>query len=153
MTGLQAVRHEFVDAIPENLVDGVVYVCITYATAVHLCCCGCKSQVVTPLSPSDWSVTFDGQSISLHPSIGNWSFPCQSHYWIHRNQIRWARRWRHDEIANSRRHATVAKQRQFESSAPERQAGTGQPERRAARPLRRIVRARRWLRHVLTDRE
>jgi hypothetical protein len=140
MTRDHAVRHEFVDTIPENLDDAVVYVCVTYATVVHLCCCGC-------------SVTFDGQSISLQPSIGNWSFPCQSHYWIHRNQIRWARRWTHDEIANNRRHDTVAKQRKFESSEPERQADVGRPERRAARLPRRIARVGRWLRHRPADRE
>ena len=153
MTSIHTVRHEFVDTIPENLDDGVVYITITYATVVHLCCCGCKSEVVTPVSPTDWSVTFDGQSISLHPSIGNWSFPCQSHYWIRRNQVRWARRWTQDEIANGRHHDTLAKQRQFESSEPGLQADTRQPERRAGRLLRRIARARRRLRHRLTDSE
>src|SRR5688572_11055762 len=28
--------------------------------------------------------------VSLSPSIGNWSFPCQSHYWIENNRLRWA---------------------------------------------------------------
>jgi len=28
--------------------------------------------------------------ISLHPSIGNWSFECRSHYWIRNNQVVWA---------------------------------------------------------------
>jgi hypothetical protein len=35
-------------------------------------------------------LAFDGESISLYPSIGNWNFACQSHYWIRRNEVRWA---------------------------------------------------------------
>ncbi|HPY81637.1 MAG TPA: DUF6527 family protein, partial [Bacteroidales bacterium] len=32
------------------------------------------------------------------PSIGNWSFNCQSHYWIKRNKIVYAREWDKEEI-------------------------------------------------------
>jgi hypothetical protein len=101
-----SVRHEFTDIIPDKLEDGVVYISIPYATVLHLCCCGCRSEVVTPLSPADWSFTFDGQSVSLSPSIGNWSFPCQSHYWIKRNKIQWAQRWSREEIEAARRGTT-----------------------------------------------
>jgi hypothetical protein len=58
--------------------------------------------VVTPLSSTDWTLAFDGESISLKPSIGNWGLPCQSHYWIVRNRIRWAKRWTSAEIADGR---------------------------------------------------
>jgi hypothetical protein len=50
----------------------------------------CGQEVVTPLSPTDWSLIFDGDSISLNPSIGNWSLPCRSHYIIDRGAIAWA---------------------------------------------------------------
>jgi hypothetical protein len=83
-------EHQFVEFIPEHLLEGVLYVSMVYATASHLCCCGCGQKVVTALSPTDWQLTFDGRSISLHPSIGNWNFPCLSHYWITRSSIRWA---------------------------------------------------------------
>lgn len=63
------IRHEFVEFIPEPLSAGVVYVSIPYATAAHNCFCGCGSKIVTPLSRRGWSVTFDGESVSLHPSI------------------------------------------------------------------------------------
>ncbi|MGW7824118.1 DUF6527 family protein [Streptomyces puniciscabiei] len=82
--------HTFADHFPDRLQPGVLYVSIPFATAAHLCCCGCGNEVVTPLSPTDWKLTFDGKTISLHPSIGNWNFPCHSHYWIQHNQIRWA---------------------------------------------------------------
>jgi len=96
------VRHEFVDYIPEKLDDGVLYVSVRYATAAHLCCCGCGNEVTTPLSPAKWSVTFDGQTVSLDPSIGNWSFRCQSHYWIDHNRVVWAPRWSKERIAAGR---------------------------------------------------
>ena len=91
MTRNCSLRHEFVTYIPDTLEDGVLYVSIRYATVVHRCCCGCGNEVVTPLDPSDWEMMFDGKSISLSPSIGNWSLACQSHYWISRNKVRWAR--------------------------------------------------------------
>ena len=51
---------------------------------------GCGGRVVTPLSPDDWRLTYDGDTVSLWPSIGNWAFACQSHYWIRSDQIVWA---------------------------------------------------------------
>ena len=100
--------------IPENLNEGTVYVCMRFATVVHKCCCGCGNEVVTPLSPTDWTLVFDGQSISLDPSIGNWSFPCQSHYWIRGNRVRWAPRWSQERIKAGRAHDASAKQRYFD---------------------------------------
>jgi hypothetical protein len=47
-------------------------------------------------------LTYDGTSISLHPSIGNWGFDCQSHYWIERSQVVWAPRMSGEQIAWAR---------------------------------------------------
>lgn len=91
--------HSFVEYIPQNLEDGVLYISTKYATAVHKCCCGCGSEVVTPLSPKDWYLVFDGRSVSLYPSIGNWSLACRSHYWIKNSEVVWARKWSDKEIA------------------------------------------------------
>jgi hypothetical protein len=74
--------HKFVEFFPNDLEDDVIYVSFTYATVNHKCRCGCGNEVVTPLSPTDWKLTFDGVSITLYPSIGNWNFDCRSHYWI-----------------------------------------------------------------------
>ncbi len=108
--------HRFVDHIPERLEPGELYISIPYATAVHLCACGCGSEVVTPLSPTDWKMIFDGKSISLHPSIGNWSFPCQSHYWIRNNNVRRAPRWTASQIASGRAHSHKDTQRRAGSN-------------------------------------
>ena len=90
---MDTLTHEFVHYIPEDLSDGVLYVSIPFVTAVHLCCCGCGNQVVTPLNPREWCLTFNGESVSLNPSIGNWGLECQSHYLIRRNQVVWLPRW------------------------------------------------------------
>lgn len=65
--------------------------------------CGCGNKVVTPLSPTEWELTFDGKNVSLNPSIGNWNFECKSHYWITKNKVRFARRWSDAEIAEGRK--------------------------------------------------
>jgi hypothetical protein len=96
-------EHRFVEFIPEALDEGVLYVSITYTTVLHRCACGCGREVVTPLSPTFWRMTFDGETISLYPSIGNWNFPCRSHYWIDRGRARWARLWTDEEIEEARR--------------------------------------------------
>jgi len=86
-------KHKFVENIPDNLEDSIIYISLVYGTVVHKCCCGCGNEVVTPLSPKDWKLLFDGESISLFPSIGNWSFDCRSHYWIKDNKVVWCKRW------------------------------------------------------------
>lgn len=95
-------RHEFVSSIPDRLEEGVLYISLPYATAVHNCACGCRHEVVTPLSPTDWSMTFNGETVSLSPSIGNWSFPCRSHYWIEGGRVVWASTWSSTQIENGR---------------------------------------------------
>lgn len=108
-----AFKHEFVEFIPEELKERTLYVSIRFATVSHLCACGCKSRVVTPLKPTDWKLIFDGKTISLDPSIGNWSFPCQSHYWVRNNRIRWAEQWSKERIDAGRAYDRRAKERYF----------------------------------------
>lgn len=93
---------EFVQTIPDDLDERKLYISIEYATAVHKCCCGCGQEVVTPLSPTDWKLIYDGESVSLYPSIGNWSFDCRSHYWIERSAINWSGQWSRKRIHSSR---------------------------------------------------
>jgi len=95
-------KHEFVEYIPQSLEEGTIYISMPFATAVHRCCCGCGQEVVTPLSPTDWALIFDGETVSLDPSVGNWGFKCESHYWIRRNCVEWAERWTPRQIADGR---------------------------------------------------
>lgn len=126
-----ALTHEFVEYIPKELEPGRLYVCMPFATVVHKCCCGCGHEVVTPLSPTDWTLLFDGESISLDPSIGNWSFNCQSHYWIRRNKVQWAPRWSRRQIDAGRAGDGLAKDRYFDPppTSGAGQAGKGRPAR------------------------
>jgi len=90
--------HKFVTSAPEQLEDHTLYISIEYASVIHKCCCGCGQEVVTPLSPTDWKLIFDGKTVSLDPSIGNWSSECKSHYWISKSTVQWARKWTGEEI-------------------------------------------------------
>ena len=78
---------QFIEYMPEVINQGELYVSMKYSVVIHLCACGCGEKVVTPLSPDDWQLKYDGEALSLYPSIGNWDFPCQSHYWIRRNKV------------------------------------------------------------------
>ena len=60
---------------------------------------------MTPLGPAEWKLTYDGRTVSLAPSIGNWSFPCRSHYWINEGNVRWARGFSEAEVALVRQEA------------------------------------------------
>lgn len=110
---MTALRHSFVTAIPDRLEQGVLYVSIPYATSAHLCVCGCGHEVSLPISPTDWLLIFNGESVSLHPSIGNWSLPCQSHYWIRNDQVVWAKAWTKKRIEKGRQVDQRRKERFF----------------------------------------
>ncbi len=96
-------NHKFVEYIPEQIEEGVIYISIEFSTVVHKCVCGCGNEVVTPISPTDWELTFNGKSITLFPSIGNWSFKCQSHYFIEKNKVVQCEKWTTGKIEKGRK--------------------------------------------------
>lgn len=130
-----SVRPRFVEFIPEQLDEGVLYVSERYKTASHKCCCGCGEEVVTPLSPADWSLRADGDVVSLHPSIGNWRFSCRSHYWIRRNQVVWAGPMKEADIARVQRRDSIDKERYIAAINRAKQPTTP-PRREAQEPTR-----------------
>lgn len=135
--------HEFVEFIPSELKEGALYISIPYATAVHLCACGCGIKVVTPMSPPEWQLRWDGDTVSLRPSIGNWQFPCRSHYWITRNRVEWARALSDDEIARGRRRDMKELDEYFGGTAVDEPAVSPtllQPRQSVLQRLRRLVR-------------
>lgn len=103
-------EHKFVHYIPEQLEPGIIYISMDYATAAHSCCCGCGEQVITPFTPTDWKLTFDGETVSLWPSIGNWNFACRSHYIIRNSRIVGAEPWEDERIDRGRRRDKRGKQ-------------------------------------------
>ena len=89
----------YCDTIPDQVQEGVLYISRKYATAIHLCACGCKREVVTPLDVvGGWKLSEDDGGVSLNPSIGNWSNgnphrgssdPYHAHYWIRGGRVEW----------------------------------------------------------------
>ena len=88
--------------MPKELKAGILYVSEEFNIAIHLCACGCGCKVRTPLGPTEWSVKETPLGPSLIPSIGNWQQPCQSHYWICRGKVKWAKKWTPEQIAAGR---------------------------------------------------
>lgn len=81
-----SLAHKFVSEVPREIEPATVYVSIEYATAVHLCP-GCGRKVVTPFAPGSWHLIFDGETVSIRPSIRNRAHQCRSHYWVDRDRI------------------------------------------------------------------
>jgi hypothetical protein len=106
---------EFVDSFPNELEPEVLYVSMKYATTAHLCASGCGNKVVLPLSPAEWKLLFDGEAITLTPSVGNWEYPCRAHYWIRENTVHWAGAWTKDQIENGRANDQRDLNRHFDS--------------------------------------
>ena len=109
----QTLEHRFVRTVPRELEPGVLYISMDYATAVHACCCGCGERVVTPFTPTDWRMTFDGETISLSPSVGNWNQKCRSHYVVQRGRILESGPWSDAQVETERRRDKKAKTAQF----------------------------------------
>jgi hypothetical protein len=104
-----------VEFIPKELAEGILYISMPYASVCHLCFCGCGMKVVTPLSPTDWRLLFDGETVSLDPSVGNWSYPCRSHYVLRANRVIWMGHLSEREIRRIRENDARDKARYYGS--------------------------------------
>ena len=144
MSRLQSLEPKFVEAVPKDREDGVLYISITYGTMVHNCACGCGGKVTTPIGPARWRFTYDGDSVSVCPSIGNWSYPCRSHYWIGHNRIKWASSWSEERIAAGRVRGRSERKRFAEAKANGEEFVTHEdqevPPKSRRRSLRRLFR-------------
>lgn len=85
----------------------MLYVSMEYATSVQSC--GCGEEVVAPFTRTDWKMTFDGETISLRPSIGNWTLECRPHYVIDRGKVTEAGPWSDEQLEAERRRDRSAK--------------------------------------------
>lgn len=121
-------RAVFVEDIPDKLEPNALYVSIPHATVLHLCACGCGNEVVNPLTPTDWRLSFNGK-VSLSPSIGNWSFPCRSHYWITDERVHWSTSWSDAQIYRNRAEDQEVKRRFYGDP----QSGPTPPKQRRQR--------------------
>lgn len=135
MTGtINGLTPRFVEFIPKELKPGLLYISIEYTTTAHQCACGCGEKVILPLHPTDWRLTFDGKSITMWPSVGNWGFPCRSHYMITNNRIEWASSWTESQIEFGRRCDAVRRKSWHAKPTGDHKkvsAGNGRPMRRS----------------------
>src|SRR5262245_59039589 len=97
MLTLRRVRY-----MPKELESGILYVAEEFDVAGHLCACGCRNKVITPLGPTDWTFVDAPRGPSLRPSIGNWQLPCKSHYWIDGGRIEWSDGWSREKVERGR---------------------------------------------------
>ena len=89
----ETIRPVFIEKIPANLKElqaGVLYISMKYNTLVHRCPCGCRGLSEVGLHPATRRMIYDGENISIEPSIGVRTLQCRSHYWITKNRIIWA---------------------------------------------------------------
>ena len=114
MSRVREFEPVFIEEIPHELEPDKLYISIEYTIVTHLCACGCGSEVVTPLHPARWALTFDGERVSLWPSVGSWNLPCRSHYVIKHSKVQWARPWSDESIGAGRRRDRAALEAYFD---------------------------------------
>ena len=93
----------WVEDMAEVMTPGRVYISPKHRLTEHLCACGCGAEVSLPLGRTEWRIEYDGDTISIRPSIGNWRLPCRSHYVIRENRTVWCSAWTVEEAASGRR--------------------------------------------------
>ena len=103
-----------VESFPRPLDAGVLYHSKRFNAAAHACACGCGREVITPISPVQWRLTHGARGASLRPSIGNWNFPCRSHYWISEGHVEWAADMSDADIKEGRKFNEKLRERYFE---------------------------------------
>ncbi|WJI14647.1 hypothetical protein MWN52_13560 [Pseudoxanthomonas winnipegensis] len=112
-------QHRFVESFPRPLDEGVLYVSTRFPCTAHACACGCGKEVISNLSPTDWKLIYDGVGVSLNPSIGNWQFPCRSHYWITGGRVEWSYDMTPEEIQAGRDRDRRAKDNYYSPGKPQ----------------------------------
>jgi hypothetical protein len=132
MIKIKQLQHRFVDTMPDKIEPGMLYISMEYATAAHRCCCGCGEEVVTPFNPAQWQMTFNGDFVSLHPSVGNWNLRCRSHYVVREGRVIEAPQWTKDEIEAGRRRDKEARTK-YLAGAPAVTTAS-EPARKSAEP-------------------
>ena len=143
---MKRLAHKFVEYVPEVLEDAVLYISIPFRLISHRCCCGCGEEVVLKLSPCDWRLIFDGENVSIEPSIGNWNLKCRSHYWITKSCVRWAESWTDAEDQMSRRSIKVTRTDPYDPSATNEDSGEEAPRAMDKKPTGLFSKVKRKLR-------
>lgn len=76
---------KYVEFVPNDLEQNVLYISKEFETIVHLCLCGCGNLSVTPINERGWKLIESNNKVSLTPSILNTACPNRYHYIITNN--------------------------------------------------------------------
>lgn len=80
------IKPVFLEFIPSKLEQGKVYISEENKISIHKCLCGCGEKVVMRLNNEGWKLEkHQSGKVTFYPSIGNYNFPCKSHYIITKN--------------------------------------------------------------------
>jgi hypothetical protein len=120
MQKLTKIKLLKVHYVPKALESGILYVSEEFGACLHLCACGCGTKVSTPIGPTDWALEETQAGPTLAPSVGNWQFPCKSHYYIRGGQIVWAGAWTPEQIKSGRRAEEKRHRAYFDKRAHQR---------------------------------
>lgn len=93
---------EWVEDMPERMEVATLYISVKHRLTEHLCACGCGTEVSLPLGRSEWRLIYDGDSVSVWPSVGNWRLRCKSHYVIQESETLWCNQWSDERILAGR---------------------------------------------------
>lgn len=111
---LMKFKTKYVHFIPEALEVGILYVSQEFETAAHVCPCGCRTKIRTPLGVTEWRFIEEKNGPTLYPSIGNWQLACKSHYWIEDGIVLWAKAWSESQIISGRKNENYRRKVYFE---------------------------------------
>lgn len=85
---IRQLEPRYLNQFPEQLQEGILYISEEFSLTGHKCCCGCGEDVYLKLGPAKWQLIKEADdTVSLHPSVGNWKYACRSHYWISSNEV------------------------------------------------------------------
>lgn len=84
-------KVEQVERLPEEVMEGILYISKEFEITTHKCPCGCGLNVELPFSDPKlfWSLKENNGKVSMKPSILSTLCPNRSHYYITDNQIDW----------------------------------------------------------------
>ena len=83
-------RVEFVDFMPHEKEDGVLYVSKRFQLVICKCPCGCGFEAVMPIKPKQygWDYIEKDGKVTLSPSVAT-DCPKKAHFFIRENKIQW----------------------------------------------------------------
>ena len=74
-----------------DMKDNIIYISLKYGVTGHRCLCGCGLLTILPLNQKEdseeirnhgWGMTDNDGKLTFTPSVGNYQYPCKSHYII-----------------------------------------------------------------------